>query len=294
MGTSSLEVLYAVLLVSSLTLNGIAVAGALPLTQLFAPLRAPRQVLPALVLDLLVAPVLILLPARLLGLDAQTDTALVLMAASSTGPIGVVLVRIAGVDLRLGVSLVTLFGTANLVTIPVLTALLLPASVPLPLGPVTLSLSLLIVLPLAMGRAWARLPATARLGPQARSRRLAHLGRASTLLLTAAVLAAGAIDLDGVIRQLRGPITPLALLVFMAITAGSVLCGRTRDERLTLALVINARGVGVALALAGLHLGDATDTRAAILAFAGLMQLLAVVAAVVIGRATRPRDQRNT
>lgn len=287
MRTSALESVYTVLLVASLVLNGVAVAGAVPLRTLFAPLRDPRPVLSALVLDLLIAPLLILLPAVLLRLDPHVYAGLVLIAASSTGPIGIVLVRIAGADLRLGVSLVTLFGVANLVTIPVLTTLLLPATVPLPVLPVLLSLVTLILLPLLAGRGFSRLSARMGWSRAVEQRVLGHLARASTILLAGAVLTAAFLDLEGVLRLLAGPITPIVLLSLIGVVVGARLVGRSRAERLTVGLVISARGAGVALAVAGLHLADAPDTRAAILAVAGVTQLLPLLAAIAAGRRRR-------
>ena len=146
------ETLYTSFLILALVLNGVALTGATPLHVFFAPLRETRLVSSAVSLDTLMVPFLVIGLAMLLGLDDITIAGLVIVVAASAGPIGVALARIARGDVALAVTLVTGIGLLNLLTVPLLSGLLLPDSVPLPVGPVLTSLASLLVLPLLGGR----------------------------------------------------------------------------------------------------------------------------------------------
>jgi predicted Na+-dependent transporter len=112
---------------------------------------------------------------------------------------------------------------------------------------------------------------------------IARLRLGADVTLFGAVTTAFLLDTRELIAALRGPVLGIAFVVMLVVT----LCARavTDDPARvrTVALTINARAVGLALALATLHLGDVEGLRATILAYGGLTQLVPILV-VLIGR----------
>lgn len=268
------EQVYAILLVAALLTNGIAVAGGAPLRVLFAPLRRPRLMLAALAIDIVLVPAALLIPAHLLDLDAGVQAGLVLVATSSAGPIGIALTRMVRGDVPLAVTIVTTFGALNLLTVPLIAGLLLPESVMLPLLPVAASLLGLVIAPLVVGRVLGALAVRRGVRQDVVERILARVGRLSSVLLLVAIMTAMTLDLREVGTLLAGPMTVITLSVMGLVLTGVLLTDRDAARRRTLAVVLNARGAGVALAVATLHLPGVAGARPTILAFSGLTQAL--------------------
>jgi BASS family bile acid:Na+ symporter len=279
---SGAESAYTVLITLGLLLNGLAVACAAPVRDLLRPLGERRLLLGAVAVDLVVVPAALLVPAVLLGLPDAEVAGLVLLAAASTGPIGVALTRIARGDVPATVSIVTALGAANLVTVPALMALLLPDGLVVPVRGVTRSLLLLLVLPLAAGAVlrWALL--RLRQHPEAVARTARRLGAASSVCIALAAATAFAIDPAGILSALAGP--PALLGLGMVAAAGGAVLTIARDDarRRALWLTATARSVGVALTVAALHLPDADATRTTVLAVGGLTQAVPVL--LLLGR----------
>lgn len=273
---------YSVLITLALLLNGMAVACTSPLRDLLAPLRERSLLLGAVVIDLIVVPVALLVPAAVGGASAETYAGLVLLAASSTGAIGVALTRIGRGDLPVTVSLVTALGVANLLTVPLLMALLLPEAITVPVTAVARSLLLLLVLPLTAGAVLRWSLTRLRRHPESVARTARRLGTASTLVLGLALATGLGIDPAGVVDALVG-IAALAALCSVA-AAGVAALVLTDDgpRRRSLWLIGTARAVGVALAVAAIHLPGAAETRATVLAVGGLTQALPIL--VLLGR----------
>ena len=270
----AIETLYAGLLVAALALNGIAVAGRTTLATLFAPLREVRLVLPVLAIDLLLVPLIVVPLALLTGLDDGVRAGLVLIAAASAGAIGIALARIVRGDIPLAVSTVVGLGALNLLTVPLLTGLLLPSSVEVSLGALTSSVLLLAVLPLLVGRAFARSPILARRSTEQQERLLKRTGSLSTLLLLAAIMVAATLDARAVLEVLRGPTSAIAAVTMVAIALATRIVTRDPARWRSLVVVLNARAAGLALALAAIHLGTVPAVRATVLAFGGLTQVV--------------------
>jgi bile acid:Na+ symporter, BASS family len=291
------EQVYTVLLIAALLTNGIAVAGATPMRELFAPLRRPRVVLAAFLIDIVLVPAALLIPAYLIGLDSGVRAGLVLVAASSAGPIGIALTRMVRGDMPLAVTIVTTFGALNLITVPLIAELLLPTGIRLPLLPVTVSLFGLVIAPLLVGRAWGALAIRRGLEQQAVERTLARVGTASSVLLLLAVSTAITLDVREMGSLLVGPITLITLCVMALVLVGVLLTDRDHARRRTLAVVLNARGAGIALAVATLHLPGVPGVRPAVLAFSGLTQVLPTLILLAGDQFTRrsgPRGGRTT
>ena len=195
------------MLVVALVLNGIALAGSTPLRSFFAPLREGRLILGILILDLLVVPLVAVGLATLLDLDEVTRAAIVIVAAASAGPIGIALSRIGRGDMPTAVTIVIGLGALNLLTVPLVTGLFLPDSVPLPPATIMTSLLGLVVAPLVAGRVFAVLTARARVDAQRTGRWLAVIGRSADASLAVAVTIAVFIDPRATIDVLTGPVS---------------------------------------------------------------------------------------
>ena len=274
---SGIENLYAVMLVVALVLNGIALAGATPLRSFFAPLREGRLILGILILDLLVVPLVAVGLATLLDLDEVTRAAIVIVAAASAGPIGIALSRIGRGDMPTAVTIVIGLGALNLLTVPLVTGLFLPDSVPLPPATIMTSLLGLVVAPLVAGRVFAVLTARARVDAQRTGRWLAVIGRSADASLAVAVTIAVFIDPRATIDVLTGPVSLVAVVVMLVVTVGARSLTRDQARRRTIALTINARSVGLALTLTALHLGDVPGLTSTVLAYGGLTQLVPIL-----------------
>lgn len=279
---SAAEAVYTVLVTVALLLNGMAIACAAPLRELLAPLRERRLLLGAAGLDLVVVPIALLVPAVALDASADMLAGLVLLAAASSGPIGVALSRIGRGDVPLTVSLVTALGVANVATVPLLLALLLPEALAIPVAAVGRSLLLLLVVPLTAGAVLRRVLERWRRHPESVARTARRLGAASSALLAGALTTGFAIDPRGILDALVGPSAVAG--VTLVVVAGLATLTLTRDgrRRRALWLTTTARAVGVALAVAAIHLPDATGTRATVLAVGGLAQALPIL--LLLGR----------
>ena len=283
---STAESVYSVLIALGLLLNGLAIASGTPMRVLLAPLGDRRLLLGAVVIDLVLVPVALLAPAVVLALQPGETAGLVLLAAASTGPIGIALTRIGRGDVPATVAIVTALGTANLVTVPVLLAVLLPEAAGVPAHEVGRTLLLLLVVPLAAGGVLRRVLARRRWHPEAVTRLTRRLGAASTACIGAAVTVGLAIDPRGIVVQLLGPpLVPALLMISMAWMAATLLTG-DGPRRRALWLTSTARSVGVALAVAAIHLPGAADTRATVLAVGGLTQALPILLLLARDRTT--------
>lgn len=288
-------VVYTLLLAASLWLNGLVIVAAQPLPVLFRPLRSPRLLGGSLAIDVVLVPATMLALAWLWsGITDEMRVGLVVIAAASAGPIGSVLTRIVRGDQPLAVSLITVFGGLNLVTVPVLSALLLRATVPVPLGPVITSMALLVIAPLVCGYVWARVSARRQASGDRKARQLRFFSAASSLSLAVAIMIAVTFDYVRVVELLLGPIGLLSVITMTVITVATYLVGHTWQERVTLMVVLNARGAGLALIVGALHFGDVDDVQATVLAFSLVTQAVPALLVLIAKRwLDRPRTSRT-
>ena len=284
---SSVETLYAVLLIVALVLNGIALTGSTTLRELFAPLRETRLVASVMTLDTVLVPVLVVVLALLLRLDDVTRAGLVIVAAASAGPIGVALSRVGRGDTALSVTLVTGIGLFNLATVPLVTSLLLPEGITFSIGPVLTSLVSLLVVPLLAGRAVAVTLTRSGASDESRTRLLSVVGRAASVSLAGAVVVALFLEPELVTDVLAGPVTLIAIVVMLVVTLAARTLTADAARRRTISLVVNARAVGLALTLTALHLGDVEGLRATVLAYGGLTQLIPITVVLIARRRSR-------
>ena len=140
-------------------------------------MHRPREVTAALTnrgrfarivaLDAILVPLFVWALVRILGVPEGYASGLILVGAASAGAIGLAKVRLASGDVPLAIGLIVVLELANLVTIPVWSAILLTGPVRPPLGDVVVTLTLAVLLPLFVGsglrhrwpqraRGWAR------------------------------------------------------------------------------------------------------------------------------------------
>ena len=289
-----IETVYGVLLVLALLLNGIAITTATPLRALLAPLREGGLIARVVLLDVVLVPIVAVLAANALGVDPVTRAAIVIVAAASTGPIGMALARIAGGDVPLSVTLVVGLGALNIVTVPIVTELLLPSGIMIPLGSLLSSLLGLAIAPLVLGRLLAVALERARSSEPTilAVRRIAQRG--SDVLLLAAVSLALLIEPGPVLEAILGPVSIIAVIMMLVVTLGARVATSDAARIRTLALVLNARAVGLALTLATIHLGTVEGLRAAMLAYGGLTQIVPLAVILLMRHRGRGRVSEPT
>jgi BASS family bile acid:Na+ symporter len=280
---SGIELLYGALIILALGLNGIAVAGRTSFRALLEPLREGGLIVRLLALDLFLVPLVAVGAAVALDLDPVTRAGLVLVSAASCGPIGIALSRIARGDVPLSTTIVLGLGALNLVTVPIVTALLLPEGVGIPLGTLSTSLLGLAVAPLVVGRLLAQVRSRLAMSEASYSRIIDVARRGADITLAGAVTTALLLEPSEVLEVLRGPVLAIALVVMLLVTLAARAISSDPARVRTIAITINARAVALALALASIHLGDVEGLRATILAYGGLTQIVPLVV-VLIGR----------
>ena len=281
------ETVYGVLLISALLLNGVAITASTPLRSLLAPLREGGLITRIMLLDVVLVPIVAVLAANALGVDPVTRAAIVIVAAASTGPIGMALTRIARGDVPLSVTLVVGLGALNLITVPLVTELFLPSGITIPLSSLLSSLLGLAVAPLVLGRLLAVVLERSRSGePTVRTmRRIAQRG--SDVLLLGAVSVALFIEPRAVFDAFLGPVTIVAIIVMLVVAVGARVVTSDAARVRTLAVVLNARAVGLALTVATIHLGTVEGLRASILAYGGLTQIVPLAVVLLLRRRSR-------
>lgn len=281
------ETVYGVLLISALLLNGVAITASTPLRSLLAPLREGGLITRIVLLDVVLVPIVAVLAANALGVDPVTRAAIVIVAAASTGPIGMALTRIARGDVPLSVTLVVGLGALNLITVPLVTELFLPSGITIPLSSLLSSLLGLAVAPLVLGRLLAVVLERSRSGePTVRTmRRIAQRG--SDVLLLGAVSVALFIEPRAVFDAFLGPVTIVAVIVMLVVAVGARVVTSDAARVRTLAVVLNARAVGLALTVATIHLGTVEGMRASILAYGGLTQIVPLAVVLLLRRRSR-------
>lgn len=267
------ELLYGAALVAALLLNGVAVAGAAPLSDLLSPLRDRRLLVTAFLVDVLVLPLSVVGTALLLDLDDSTRTGLIIIMAASTGPIGMALVRILKAEVRVAVSIIALFGASNLVTVPAMMWLLVPDALHVPVVSVVTTLLVLVTAPIAAGWTLRTIALRRGMSTERLAAILRTVGATSTAALALALTLAALIDVRGILDFLGSAAAltvPVALLAtYLAIRP------ITQDPRRRVALWVglNARAAGLSLSIAALHLSGIPGVRATILGYAGATQL---------------------
>lgn len=281
---NGVETLYGVLLVLALVLNGITIAARTPLASLLAPVREGGLMARVLLIDLVLVPLVVIGTATLLDVDDVTRAALVIVSAASCGPISIALARIGRGDVPLNVTLVIGLGALNLVTVPIVTTLLLPTGITIPLGALLSTLLGLAVAPLLIGRGIGLAAERIGVSSERLTRTLSGARRIGDLSLTGAVTTALFLEPRMVFDVLTGRVSIVALVTMTVVTLAARLVTSDPARVRTVAIAINARAVGLALTLATLHLGAVPGLRATVLAYGGLTQIVPILVVLVLRR----------
>ena len=281
---TGLEALYGGALILALVLNGITVAARVPLASLLAPVREGGLMARVFLIDLVLVPLVVVGTATLLDVDDVTRAALVIVSAASCGPVSIALARIGRGDVPLSVTLVIGLGALNLVTVPIVTTLLLPTSISIPLGALVTTLLGLAVAPLLIGRGVGIGAARIGVSPERVARTLDGTRRVGDVALTGAVTTALFLEPRTVIDVLTGPVTVVGIVAMVIVTGAARLATADRARVRTIAIAVNARAVGLALTLATLHLGAVPGLRATVLAYGGLTQIVPILVVLALRR----------
>lgn len=238
--------------------------------QIIDPLRNGRLVLMALLANFVILPAAALLLARLLRLDDDLRIGLILISTVAGAALVPKLAQIAKGNVPFAVALVALLLVATVIYLPLVLPLLMPG-VQVDAGGITASLSLQILVPLALGlivdyisqdEADALLPV------------LGQISNVSLALMLALLLGS---NLGAVISLLgTGSIIAATLLMVVAMVAGYFLGGPDPAFQRTLALATGQRNLAAALVVATGNFADRPNVLI-FLAAAGLIAMILVM-----------------
>lgn len=262
---------------------GLLVAG----RELTGVLRRPSLVLPALVANLILVPLVAVALALVLGLPEPVAVGLIVTACAAGSTYSAKLVEIAGGDIRVGVSLMFLLAIVTAVALGPVAALMTGllgsatgSAVRLDPLPILVTLLLFQLLPLlglmALGR-WA---------PDMAARLQAPAVRLSTVLLVLAFIAVVVDSADELVALGPVPVLAMVVLIGAGLAMGSLVGGEDRPTRRATALITGQRSASVAyIAVQGVGMPVATAT---VVAFA------LVMLAVNLGSSLAARRLRDT
>jgi BASS family bile acid:Na+ symporter len=213
------------------------------LGEIMRPLRNVRHVLLALLASFVVVPGAAYLLGRALG-DPDHRIGILLLGSVAGAPFVIKLTEIARGDLVLSVGLLVLLIVGSVIFLPLALPLLLPG-IEVSAGAIAKSLSLQMLLPLALG-----LFAQARYQGGSREvlpdvQRIANL---SLVLLLAILLTTNVGRVVGMFGT--GSIAATVALAFIGIGAGWLLGGRDPSRRVTVSLATGQRNFAAAFVVA--------------------------------------------
>jgi predicted Na+-dependent transporter len=270
------DVVYNVTLVVALWATGLSLGISSRVADFLAPLRKVALLTKVIALDVVVIPLLVWVLTRLLAVPTDSATGVLLVGVASAGPLGITASRIAHGDARAAFAFVVVLEAINALAIPVWVVVLLPAGAHVSLGPLIVTLVLLVLAPLAVGIA-----IHARLGVRI-ERWAAPLGTVSSalvVLLVAAVLVRYSAEVGDAIAH--GVVAVAALTVLAALALGWMLGGPGPGTRIAVCMVTGVRANGLALAIARASFPLQPDVHAAVVTF-GLLSIVVPLAAAFV------------
>jgi bile acid:Na+ symporter, BASS family len=235
--------------------------------EILLPLRNARFVVAALSANFIVVPAVAVLTAGVLGLPEDLRIGLLLVACAAGAPMIPKLVQIAKGDAATGIALVTLLIVTTVPFLPLALPLLLPGVTP-PAGPIALSLSGQMLLPLAAG-----LLVRARWEDEAAEYR-PTVATISSFTLVLLILVSLGQNLPGVFDLVgTGGILAVLLLTVAAVGAGFLLAYPGRVERRVMALGAGQRNLAAAFIVVNANFADRPATLIYV-ATAGLIMMI--------------------
>jgi BASS family bile acid:Na+ symporter len=261
----------------------LSVGLGLTVPQILSPLRNVRLLVLALVANFVIAPVVAMGLARLLGLDEPLRIGLLLVGVAGGAPFLLKLADLAKANMAFAVGLMVVLMVITVGYVPIVLPLLLEGISVNPAN-IARSLILLMLIPLAVGlalRAWS---------PPGAARTRAFVAPVSSISMIFVVTLTTAGHFGSMVSTL-GSFGILAAVIFVAMCFGFgwVLGGPARDTRGVLSLGTAQRNTAAALVVAGQNFSDARVvvmiTVVMIVSFAVLMPL-----ARVLSSRQRPAD----
>jgi BASS family bile acid:Na+ symporter len=231
--------------------GGMAAMGlALTVSQIAAPLRDARLVVLLLLANFAVVPAVAVLAARLLPMDQDSATAVVLVGCVAGAPFLPKLAQLAKADVALAVGSMVLLMVVTVGYAPIVVPLVVPGVTVDPLA-VAQSLVLFMLIPLGIGLlVRATLPelADSWVGP---------VGQASSMGLLLGITSALLVSWQDVVGAIGTWIFVGIAIVLVAGLAGGWLAGVGRPgDRALLGLATAQRNIAAALVVAGTIGGD--------------------------------------
>jgi BASS family bile acid:Na+ symporter len=248
----------------------------LTVTQILTPLRNGRLVALSLLANFVLAPLVAIAIASLLGLDEPLRIGLLLCGVAAGAPFLIKLADMAKGNMPFAVGLMVVLMVGTVVYMPIVLPMLL-TGVSVDAGKVAQSLIFLMLLPLAVGlvvRAWYEAAAARVVG---------LVGIVANISMILLVILTTAGHFKNVLSVL-GTFAILAAVILTAVCAaiGWVCGGPTRDIRAVLGLGTAQRNMAAALVVAAQNFSDpkvvVMITVALIVAFAMLLPLSRVFA----------------
>ena len=254
----------------------LSVGLGLTVPQILAPLRNGRLVVLSLLANFVLAPVVAIGLARVLGLDGPLAIGLLLVGVAGGAPFLLKLADLAKADMAFAVGLMVVLMVITVGYMPIVLPLLL-AGVSVNPANIARSLILLMLIPLALGlalRAWH---------PPAAARVRAFVVPVSSISMIFVVVLTTAGHF-GSMLSILGSFGIVAAAIFVAVCFGLgwVLGGPGPDTRRVLSLGTAQRNTAAALVVAGQNFSDpkvvVMITVVMIVSFAVLMPLAGALA----------------
>jgi predicted Na+-dependent transporter len=268
---TTIDVTIQVFVISTMLALGLQV----PLERIERGVRDWRTIAAGSLLNLAVIPVLGLLAASSLELNAGIRTGYLLIAFSPAAPYAVKLIEIARGEIASSIGLIITLQLAGLVSVPVLVHLFLDSATGLEYPRLVASILILQLVPLVIGLIGQ---GTKRVVSARTAGAIGALSNLSFAVLVALVLIH---DLPRVTRILDiSVVTAVMGLILASLVMGALLAGRDRAARRSLGLISAARKGGLALVIATTTFGSSDDAVIMIVAYALIeLVLLTAVAA---------------
>lgn len=234
--------------------------------QIIEPLRNIRLTIMALLANFVIVPAAALLISRVIPLEQDLRTGLILVSLVAGAPLTVKLAQIANGDVAFGVALVALLVVVTVIYLPIVLPLVLPG-VEVDAGALAQPLVLQILLPLVIGLiARARYPEAAEsLRPPLSQ--IANISLALMLVLTLGLNLGDVLGLFG-----TGAITSIVLLIAVGLIAGYLLGGPDNDTKRVLSLGTGQRNLAAAFVIGAGNFAD----RPNVLVMLGAVGLIAM------------------
>ena len=259
------NVAIAVFAISSMLSVGMANR----LREIIEPLRHPRDVARALLVNFVLVPALAFLVTWIIPLDGGVRYGLILVAMAAGAPFLIKLSEAADTSLRLTATLLLLLPV-TIIYLPLAVPVLLPGAEVSALAIAT-PLVLTMLLPLAVGlwtrEQWRTL--AARLQP--------IMANVSSVVLVVVVLATMIANLDALAMMGWQAVLAALLIILGAFTTGYLFAGRDPKRREVLGLGTGQRNIAAATVVASQSFGASSTIMTVVLtSLVGLATLFAI------------------